>query len=54
MKSESIIATICMPLALHGSKDERVKAEPQQKSMTRLEEWGAEVTFKNLDAKHKD
>lgn len=40
-------------LALHGSKDERVKAEPQQKSMARLEEWGAAVTFKNLEAEHK-
>lgn len=40
-------------LALHGSADKSVKSEPQQKSCRQLSEWGANVTFKELEQAHK-
>ncbi len=39
-------------LALHGSKDENVKSTPQNKCCTQLAEWGANVTFKELEETH--
>lgn len=39
-------------LALHGSHDRRVEAEPQRKCVDRLGEWGAETTFKSVNAAH--
>ena len=40
-------------LALHGRRDKSVKSDPQQKSCKKLSEWGANVTFKELDQSHK-
>lgn len=40
-------------LALHGTGDRSVKSEPQQKSCEQLSEWGAKVTFKEIDRSHK-
>ena len=40
-------------LALHGLADQSVKSEPQQKSCKQLSEWGADVTFKEIDRSHK-
>ncbi|PAU92941.1 hypothetical protein CK503_14745 [Aliifodinibius salipaludis] len=40
-------------LALHGTRDKSVKSEPQQKSCEQLSEWGAQVTFKEMDRAHK-
>ena len=40
-------------LALHGTGDKSVKSEPQQKSCKQLSEWGANVTFKEIDRSHK-
>jgi predicted esterase len=40
-------------LALHGTGDKSVKSEPQKKSCKQLSEWGAEVTFKEIDRSHK-
>jgi len=40
-------------LALHGTRDKSVKSDPQQKSCNKLSEWGANVTFKELDQSHK-
>lgn len=39
-------------LALHGSKDESVKSAPQNKCCTQLAEWGANVTYKELEETH--
>lgn len=39
-------------LALHGTKDDSVKSDPQRKSAKELEEMGAKVTFKELDEDH--
>lgn len=39
-------------LALHGSKDESVKSGPQKKSVQKLREWGAKVTFKEIKESH--
>lgn len=39
-------------LALHGSKDESVQSEPQKKCCEQLSEWGANVTFKELEEIH--
>jgi len=39
-------------LALHGTGDESVKSEPQQKSAEQLKKMGAKVTFKELDEGH--
>ncbi len=39
-------------LALHGSKDESVQSAPQKKSCEQLSEWGAQVTFKELEERH--
>lgn len=40
-------------LALHGTGDKSVKSEPQQKSCRKLSEWGANVTFKEIEQAHK-
>lgn len=40
-------------LTLHGTRDKSVKSEPQQKSCEQLSEWGAQVTFKEMDRSHK-
>jgi len=40
-------------LALHGAGDKSVKSGPQKKSVARLEEWGANVTFKEINDGHK-
>lgn len=40
-------------LALHGSKDKSVQSKSQKKSCARLSQRGAEVTFKEIEAKHK-
>jgi len=40
-------------LALHGRQDESVKSDPQKKSCRQLSEWGASVTFTELDEGHK-
>lgn len=40
-------------LALHGAKDRSVKSTPQKKSCEQLSQWGAEVTFKELEESHK-
>ncbi len=39
-------------LALHGSKDENVKSTPQKECCTQLAEWGANVTYKELEETH--
>lgn len=39
-------------LALHGSKDNKVAKENQEKSCEELSEWGVNVTFKEIDAAH--
>ncbi|HKK46492.1 MAG TPA: alpha/beta fold hydrolase [Balneolaceae bacterium] len=39
-------------LALHGSGDKKVKSNPQEKSCEQLAQWGANVTFKELDGNH--
>lgn len=39
-------------LALHGSKDDSVKSEPQQKSAEQLKEMGAKVTYRELVEGH--
>lgn len=39
-------------LALHGSKDNSVKSSPQKKSCDRLSQWGASVTFQELEEPH--
>lgn len=40
-------------LALHGSADDEVKAEPQRVSSEELEEWGAQVTWREVDEGHR-
>ncbi|MCW9707419.1 alpha/beta hydrolase [Fodinibius salsisoli] len=40
-------------LALHGSKDRSVKSAPQKKSCGMLSKWGANVTFRELEAAHR-
>ncbi len=40
-------------LALHGTKDDSVKSEPQKKSAEQLKKMGANVTFKELDEGHE-
>lgn len=40
-------------LALHGTADKSVKSEPQKKSCKQLSEWGANVTYKEVDREHK-
>lgn len=40
-------------LALHGSADESVKAEPQRESAAEMEEWGAKVDYREIDRGHK-
>ncbi|MDR8391812.1 hypothetical protein NC796_11700 [Aliifodinibius sp. S!AR15-10] len=40
-------------LALHGKNDETVKAIPQKSSIKKVEEWGANVLFKELNEGHK-
>lgn len=40
-------------LALHGSADESVKAEPQRASAAELREWGARVDFREVDRGHE-
>lgn len=40
-------------LALHGTADESVKNEPQQKNCEQLSHWGANVTYKEVDRTHK-
>lgn len=40
-------------LALHGSADESVKADPQRESAAELEEWGAKVDFREIDRGHE-
>ncbi|MFH5885007.1 alpha/beta hydrolase [Halalkalibaculum sp. DA3122] len=40
-------------LALHGTRDDTVQAEPQEKSVTRLREWGANVSFIELEEGHR-
>lgn len=39
-------------LALHGTKDDSVKSDPQRKSAKELEEMGAKVTFRELEESH--
>lgn len=39
-------------LALHGSEDESVKSGPQKKSCDQLSNWGANVTFDELEESH--
>ncbi|NGP88085.1 alpha/beta hydrolase [Fodinibius halophilus] len=39
-------------LALHGTKDGSVKSAPQKKCCSQLSEWGANVTFKELEESH--
>lgn len=39
-------------LALHGTKDESVKSDPQRQSCEQLSGWGAQVTFKELEDSH--
>lgn len=39
-------------LALHGINDESVKSDPQKKCCDLLSQWGAQVTFKELEASH--
>jgi predicted esterase len=39
-------------LALHGRQDTSVESSPQEKSCQQLSQWGANVTFKVLDASH--
>lgn len=39
-------------LALHGRKDESVKSSPQKKCCKQLSQWGANVTFKELEKSH--
>lgn len=39
-------------LALHGRKDDSVKSNPQEKCCQQLSQWGAEVTFKELEKAH--
>jgi len=40
-------------LALHGSKDDSVKSEPQKKCCEQLSQWGANVSFRELDETHR-
>lgn len=40
-------------LALHGSNDTAVKPEPQKRSAGQLREWGANVTYRELEAEHQ-
>lgn len=40
-------------LALHGSRDKSVKSAPQKESCDQLAEWGADVTFRELEESHK-
>lgn len=40
-------------LALHGANDGTVESEPQQECVKQLGEWGANVTFQELDEGHK-
>lgn len=40
-------------LALHGSKDTSVKSSPQKKCCEQLSDWGAKVTFEELDESHR-
>lgn len=40
-------------LALHGANDKSVKSDAQEKSCKELAEWGAHVTFREIDAAHK-
>lgn len=40
-------------LALHGSSDKSVKSESQKESCEQLSEWGANVTFDEIEASHK-
>lgn len=39
-------------LALHGTKDNSVKSDPQRKSANELKEMGAKVTFRELEESH--
>jgi predicted esterase len=39
-------------LALHGKRDTSVKSTPQQQSCSQLSEWGANVTFRELEESH--
>ncbi len=40
-------------LALHGSKDKSVAKESQEKSCGELADWGAKVTYKEVNATHQ-
>ncbi|GEM_PF-239476 len=40
-------------LALHGERDESVKAEPQKDEIEKLQKHGVSATFKSIDEKHK-
>lgn len=40
-------------LALHGSNDQSVKSDTQKESCEQLSEWGADVTFDEIEASHK-
>lgn len=40
-------------LALHGSKDNKVAKENQEKSCQELSKWGAKVTYKEVNAAHE-
>lgn len=39
-------------LALHGTEDESVKSTPQKESCEQLSQWGAKVTFQELEDSH--
>lgn len=39
-------------LALHGSRDESVKSEPQKESCEQLSRWGANISFDEVDETH--
>jgi len=39
-------------LALHGKQDTSVKSHPQKESCNQLQQWGAKVTFKELEESH--
>lgn len=40
-------------LALHGSKDRSVESKPQKDSVNKLKQWGANVTFREINQSHK-
>lgn len=39
-------------LAIHGKDDQNVEAGPQKRSCNQLAQWGANVTYKELDGEH--